>query len=247
MNNKQPGKPVVQTVLSPALLNLYELNSSIVVIIDVLRATSTIATALHHGAKEIIPVATVAECIQLGKQMDAITAGERDGKIAEGLQYGNTPSVYTPKFVGGKTVVLTTTNGTRLLHQALEADAEEIITGAFCNLSSVCQYLVQRQKNVLLACAAWRNRVNLEDTLFAGAVIDQIKDQFEIKGDSSQIAEILYQEARPGLFEYMKNKKASHYQRLMDQGLEADIRYCLSVNSADTLPVYENGRLAVRK
>ena len=84
-------------------MNLYDISDSIVVIIDVLRATSTIATALYNGAKEIIPVDSVAECIKLGKQMEVITAGERDGQIAEGLQYGNTPFQYTPEFIKGKT------------------------------------------------------------------------------------------------------------------------------------------------
>src|SRR6185312_6742477 len=111
--------PALITCLSPSLLHLYDVSSSIVVIIDILRATSTIATALYNGAKSIIPVNSVAECIKLGKQMEVITAGERDGKIADGLKYGNTPSQYTPAFVKGKTLVLTTTNGTRLLHMAL--------------------------------------------------------------------------------------------------------------------------------
>ena len=87
--------PLLTTVLSPSLLNLYDISDSIVVIIDVLRATSTIATALYNGAKAIIPVDSVAECIKFGRQMEVITAGERDGQIAEGLQYGNTPLQYT--------------------------------------------------------------------------------------------------------------------------------------------------------
>ncbi|MEO7045033.1 MAG: 2-phosphosulfolactate phosphatase, partial [Ferruginibacter sp.] len=89
------NKPSLFTSLSPALLNLYDVSSSIVVIIDVLRATSTIATALYNGAKAIVPVDSVAECIRIGKQIDAITAGERDGQIAEGLQHGNSPFEYS--------------------------------------------------------------------------------------------------------------------------------------------------------
>src|SRR5579862_5531230 len=126
MKLKKHDRPTLATSLSPSLLNLYDVSSSIVVIIDVLRATSTIATALYNGAKSIIPVDSVAECIKLGKQMDVITAGERDGKIADGLKYGNTPLQYTSKFVKGKTLVLTTTNGTRLLHMALAEGARGI-------------------------------------------------------------------------------------------------------------------------
>src|ERR1041384_470794 len=143
-------KPSLYTSLSPALLDLYEINHAIVVIIDVLRASSTIATALYNGAKCIIPVDSVAKCIELGKKIEAITAGERDGKIAEGLEYGNSPFEYPKEFISGKTLVLTTTNGTKLLHMALERGSQHIITGSFPNLSAVCEYLVQQNQPVLL-------------------------------------------------------------------------------------------------
>jgi 2-phosphosulfolactate phosphatase len=239
--------PLLNTVLSPSLLNLYDLSNSIVVIIDVLRATSTIATALHNGAKEIIPVDSVAECIKLGRQMEVITAGERDGQIAEGLQFGNTPFQYTPEFIKGKTLVLTTTNGTKLLHMALAANAKGIITGSFCNISAVCDYLVKQNKDILLACAAWKNRINIEDSLFAGAVINRIKSHFHLNCDAAQIAETLYLQAKDDLFEFMKQHNASHYQRLMGFGLEEDIRYCLTEDNANILSIYTNGRLVAGK
>ena len=135
-------KPSLYTCLSPALLHLYNVSDSIVVIIDVLRATSTIATALHNGAAEIVPIDNVGECIKLGTELNAITAGERDGQVAEGLQYGNSPFEYPVSFIAGKTLVLTTTNGTKLLHMALANGAQEIITGSFPNISSVCNYLL---------------------------------------------------------------------------------------------------------
>jgi 2-phosphosulfolactate phosphatase len=235
--------PALHTVLSPSLLNLYDISNSIVVIIDILRATSTISTALFNGAKQIIPVDSVAECIKLGKQMDVITAGERDGKIAEGLQYGNTPFQYSSEFIKGKTLVLTTTNGTKLLHMALAANAKAIITGSFCNISSVTDYLSAQNKNVILACAAWKNRINIEDTLFAGALINRIKNQFDINCDASKIAETLYLQANGELFNFMKEQNASHFQRLMGFGLEEDIRYCLTNDIANILSIYTNGRL----
>jgi len=139
-------KPSLFTSLSPALVHLYDVTNSIVVIIDVFRATSTIATALHNGAKCVIPVDSVSRCMELGRQIEGITAGERDGKIAEGLEYGNSPFEYPREFVEGKTLVLTTTNGTRLLHMALEKGAREIITGSFPNLSAVCDHIVEMKK-----------------------------------------------------------------------------------------------------
>src|SRR5437868_13494655 len=119
-------KPTLFTSLSPALLNLYDISSATVVIIDVLRATSTIATALYNGAKAVIPVDSVSRCIEISKQIQGITAGERDGKIAEGLEYGNSPFEYPREFIGGKTLVLTTTNGTKLLHMSLDRGANQI-------------------------------------------------------------------------------------------------------------------------
>ena len=236
-------KPSLHTSLSPALLHLYNVSNSIVVIIDVLRATSTIATVLHNGAKCIIPVDSVAACIRIGKQIEGITAGERDGQIAEGLAHGNSPFEYPREFVGGKTLVLTTTNGTKLLHMALEKGAKKIITGSFGNLSAVCDYLIEQKRHVILGCAAWKDRVNIEDTLFAGAVINRIKDQFSISCDSSQMAENMFDSAQPDLYEFMKERNATHYLRLTNFNLEKDIRYCLLPDSAPSLPVYLEGKL----
>ena len=243
MRTAKNETPTLNTVLSPSLLNLYDVSDCTVVIIDILRATSTIAAALFNGAKSVIPVDSVAGCIKLGKQMEVITAGERDGKIAEGLQYGNTPLQYTEDFIKGKTLVLTTTNGTKLLHKALAANAATIITGSFCNISSVCEFLVKKKSNVILACAAWKNRINIEDTLFAGAVINRIKKNFDVNCDASQIAESLYLQANGNLLDFMKEKNASHYHRLMNFGLEDDIRFCLTEDNANILSIYSNGRL----
>ena len=240
-------KPTLHTCLSPSLLNLYDVHSSIVVIIDVLRATSTIATALYNGAKNIIPVDSVAECIRLGKQIEGITAGERDGQIAEGLKHGNSPFEYPKEFINGKTLVLTTTNGTKLLHMALDNGAQTIITGSFPNLSAVCDYLSAQKKNVILGCAAWKDRINIEDTLFAGAVINQLKEHFYINCDSSKIAETLYNDASGDLYQFLKNKDASHYHRLTGFGLEKDIRYCLTKDIANVLCLYQDGSLVVSR
>jgi 2-phosphosulfolactate phosphatase len=237
------AKPSLHTVLSPALLDLYEIKDSVVVVIDVLRATSTIATALSNGAAAVIPVDDIAKCINISNAIGGITAGERDGRIAEGLQYGNSPFEYPPDFIKGKTLVLTTTNGTKLLHMALARGASHIITGSFPNYSAVCAYLISQNKHVILACAAWKDRVNIEDTLFAGAVISRIKEHFSIQCDSSHIAESLYENAREDLFGFLKAKDATHYHRLTGYGLEADLRYCLSADIANVLPFYENERL----
>lgn len=236
------NKPVLHTILSPRLFNLYDISNSVVVIIDVFRATSTIATALFNGAKKIIPVDDVAKCIELGNATpNSITAGERDGKIIDGLSNGNSPAEYPRSFIEGKILVLTTTNGTKLLHIALKNGADEVITGTFPNLSAVCDHLVVKNKNVILACSAWKDKFNLEDTLFAGAVINRIKENFTIHCDSSLMAEEMYLLHKHEMKNFIR--RTTHWHRLAAFGLEKDLEYCVSEDVANVLPVYINESL----
>ena len=235
----------MHTLLSPRLLDLYDVDGSIVVIIDVFRATSTIVTALYNGAEKVIPVSGVEDCIAIGKKLDAVTAGERDGKIIEGLQHGNSPAEYFRSFIEGKTLVLTTTNGTKLLHMALDRNAAEVITGSFPNLSSVCDHLASSKKNIILGCSAWKDRFNLEDTLFAGAVISQIKKYFTIHCDSSLMAEDMYQLHCKDIYAFIK--QTTHWHRLAGYGLEKDLEYCVTEDVANVLPVYKNNALVICK
>jgi 2-phosphosulfolactate phosphatase len=237
-------KPVLHTLLSPRLLDLYEVNDSIVVIIDVFRATSTITTALYNGAEKVIPVSGVEDCIAIGKKLNAVTAGERDGKIIEGLQHGNSPAEYPRSFIEGKTLVLTTTNGTKLLHMALDRGASEVITGSFPNLSSVCEHLATLNKNVILGCSAWKDRFNMEDTLFAGAVISKIKKYFTVHCDSSLMANDMYQLHCNNIYSFIR--KTTHWHRLASYGLEKDLEYCVTADVANVLPQYYDGALIVK-
>ncbi len=237
------NKPVLHTVLSPKLLKLYDCTNTVVVIIDVFRATSTIATALYNGAARIIPVDTVEKCIAIGAQTKGITAGERDGKVIPGLQYGNSPAEYPESFIKGKTLVLTTTNGTKLLHMALNAGAAKVITGSFPNLSAVCDFLVKENKNVLLGCSGWKDKFNLEDTLFAGAVINKIKENFTIHCDSSLMAEQMYIQHKDDMLPFIRS--LTHWHRLEKFGLEKDLEYCVTPDVANVLPLYKNGDLVV--
>jgi 2-phosphosulfolactate phosphatase len=239
------NKPTLQTSISPALLHLYDLSNSVVVIIDVFRATSTIAAALYNGARAIIPVDSVPKAIEISKNIDGIAAGERDGKIAEGLQHGNSPLEYPREFIENKTLVLTTTNGTRLLQMALDKNADTIISGSFPNLSAVCDFLVAEKKNVVLGCAGWKDRFNLEDTLFAGAVIHRLKNEFTIHCDSSLMAETMYAKHKSNLVKFAP--QLTHYHRLVERfGLIEDIKFCLTPDLAHVLPIYNDGKLIAK-
>ncbi|MEN9381989.1 MAG: hypothetical protein RI940_870 [Bacteroidota bacterium] len=241
MSKQNSEKPSLHTLLTPQLLDLYEIKNSIVVIIDVFRATSTMATALYNGASKIIPVDSAEACIEMGKATGGITAGERDGKIIPGLAYGNSPSEYPRSFIENKTLVITTTNGTKLLHMALKMGAKEVITGSFPNLSNVVAYLKAQNAPVILGCSGWKNRFNIEDTLFAGAVIEAVKDNFTIHCDSSFMANQLYNQQKHNLPEYIKT--LTHWHRLAAYGLEADMQYCVSIDTAPCLPIFKDGAL----
>jgi len=237
------SKPRLEVCLSPALLHLFEVKDVVVVIIDIFRATSTIAAALDNGASYVLPVSSVAECIELGTIIDnSVTAGERDGKIVEGLKHGNSPLEYPTSFIQNRPLILTTTNGTKLLNMV--DGAAEIIAGSFLNLDAVCNYLLKIGKNVLLGCAAWKDRYNLEDTLFAGAVVNKIGHAFNINCDSARAANHLYETSvRGGFLGVLKD--SSHYRRLASFGLEKDMEYCTTPNLHPIVPILKNGKLIV--
>ena len=233
-------KHKLEVCLSPALLHLYDTNNCNVVIIDIFRATSTITAALHNGAACVIPVASVEECIVIGNQTpNSITAGERDGKVATGLAYGNSPFEYPADFINGKTLVLTTTNGTKLLHMV--KGASNIIIGSFLNLDAVIDFLKKDDKPVILGCAAWKDRFNLEDTLFAGAVANALQQDFTINCDSARAAIHLHEASKGEYLAFLKN--SSHYNRLSGYGLIKDLEYCTSTNLHPIVPILQGDQL----
>ncbi|MDR3697151.1 2-phosphosulfolactate phosphatase [Mucilaginibacter sp.] len=226
--------------LSPALIPLYNVEDYIVVIVDIFRATSSICYGIENGAEAIIPVSLVEECAAYReKGLNYLLAAERDGKVVEGFDFGNSPFSYTKEKVAGKTVVLTTTNGTHALH--LSRAAKKIVIGSFLNLTSLCNWLKAQNDNVLLVCAGWKNNFNLEDTLFAGAVVEQLKaGEFKLD-DAAIAANDLYQVGEHDLNEYLK--KTSHSERLKKLGIEKDIEFCLQVDLITAIPVLKEDKL----
>lgn len=234
------GLPLLEVCLSPALLHLFDTKDTTVVIIDIFRATSTIAAALDNGATQVIPVADISECIAIGASLPhSLTAGERDGQVAPGLDYGNSPLEYPRSFVEGRTLVLTTTNGTRLLHMVQDAGA--IITGSFLNLTAVCDFLSRGQNKVLLACAGWKDRFNMEDALFAGAVAARLQDHFTIRCDSARAAIALHEASNGDYLGFLRG--STHYIRLTGFGLQQDLAYCTTPDLHPIVPVLQGNAL----
>ena len=230
----------IETCLTPALLPLYPIENSIAVIIDIFRATSSICYGIENGAEAIIPVAQVEECTAYReKGLDYLLAAERNGEVVAGFDFGNSPFSYTKEKVAGKTIVLTTTNGTHALH--LSRAAKKIVIGSFLNLSALCIWLKSQQENILLVCAGWKNNFNLEDTLFAGAVVDQLKTSNYQLDDPSIAANDLFELGKNDLNLYLQ--KTAHSDRLKKLGIEEDIRFCLQVDLTTAIPVLEGEKL----
>lgn len=226
----------VDACFSPYLYPVYKDEESIVVIIDVFRATSAICVAFHHGAEKIIPVATVEEA-QAYKEQGFLAGAERDALKIEGFDFGNSPYDYMGDHVKGKTIALTTTNGT----QAIEAarNAYKVVVGSFLNIDVLCSWLAKQNKNILLLCSGWKNKFNLEDALFAGAVTEQIirrSNDYKL-GDGCLALKYLYAQAQDKPAKFLVH--SSHKERLAKLGLKRDIKYCLTPNTAPVVPVLE--------
>lgn len=233
----------IEVCLTPALLNLYDIEESVVVVIDILRATSSIVYGIDNGAAAIIPVAQVEDCLSYADK-GFLLAAERNGEVVEGYDFGNSPFSYVSDKIKGKTVVLTTTNGTKALHLARDR-AHQVVIGSFLNLEALCNWLKIQDKNVLLLCAGWKDKFNLEDTLFAGAVVNALRKDFMHFDDSCVAAEDLYLLAKDDLRTYLH--KSSHSHRLAELNIEEDVKFCLQLNICQTIPVLVGEALVALK
>jgi 2-phosphosulfolactate phosphatase len=232
--------PKLDVCLTPELLPLFKLEDKIVVIIDVLRATSCMVTGFAHGIAEILPVSTLEESAAYGL-LGYITAAERNGLKVEGFDLDNSPFSYMDPVLRGKKICVTTTNGTRAIVQS--ASAKKVIIGSFLNLKAVCDYLYIRGLDAILLCAGWKGQINAEDTLFAGAVVEKLKDSFRAGNDSALLAAHLYAMQQNQLGEFLK--ESSHYKRLNRLKIFKDIDFCLQHSVYDCLPRLENNVLVV--
>jgi len=233
----------LEVCLTPALIDLYAIEDSIVVVIDILRATSSMVYGIDNGAAAIIPVAQVEDCLNYADK-GYLLAAERNGEVVEGYNFGNSPFSYTADKVAGKTIVLTTTNGTKALHLARKR-ASQVVIGSFLNLGALCDWLKKQDKNVLLLCAGWKDQFNLEDTIFAGAVVHQLRSLFTTFDDAGVAAEDLYLMAKDNLRAYIG--KSAHSHRMLALHIEEDVNFCLQVDICKAIPVLEGDNLVAIK
>jgi 2-phosphosulfolactate phosphatase len=219
-----------------------ELKDKTVVLIDLFRATSTMLAALANGCKEIVPSAEIEEVINMSKNYEKdsyLLCGERNIQAIDGFHLSNSPLEYTTEKVSGKTLLMTTTNGTQAFKRA--TDAAEVLICSLTNVDTVAGYLAEQQNDVVFICAGTDGQFTTDDVVTAGAVIYRLTnmvDNLEL-GDLAVVAKILYQHYADDLHGLLRN--STHYRRLMDAGLEKDIEYCLTLNAAPVTGIYKDG------
>lgn len=228
----------IDVCLSPELLPLYSLEDKTVVVVDILRATSCMVTAFAHGAESIQPIANLDECRKM-KLRGYVISGERDGKKVEDFDKGNSPFEYMGDQVRGLKIAFTTTNGTQAIEKSKQA--KEVIVGSFLNLSSVVRYLLFSRNNILVVCAGWKGKLNLEDTLFAGALVEKLKNHIEPDCDAPIIAQNLYNQAKSNLIGVLET--SSHVKRLNRLNIHKDIEFCLTEDQYHVVPKLVNNSL----
>ncbi len=230
----------IEVCLTPELIHQHELERKIVVVVDIFRATSCIVTGLANGVAAIKPVGEIDETLALGKQ-GYLMAGERGGKKVDGFDMGNSPFEYLDEELVGRKVAISTTNGSKTILKS--AGADEILVGAFLNLKATVTYLLDKGKSVLIHCAGWKGTVNIEDTLYAGALIDELAEEMELSGDSAVLAHQLF----VGNHENIEAiaGQSSHAKRLAGFGVEKDLVFCMTENEYNVLVRLEGDQLVV--
>lgn len=223
----------IDVCLSPDLMHLYKTDDRAIVVVDILRATSCMTTALAYGVKSIMPFASLEECRAM-KDQGYFTTAERDGKKVEGFDLGNSPFEYMDERLKGQKIAFTTTNGTQAIAKSI--GAREVAIGSFLNISALADHLRKGKDNILIVCAGWKGRFNLEDTLFAGALIELLGDHVELECDAPHASVHLYRAAKDDMFSFLKD--ASHVKRLAKLNITKDIQFCLERDKYPVVPLY---------
>ena len=233
--------------LLPSPLNSHLVSNRVVVVIDVLRATSVMVHALSQGAQEIIPVKTVDEAFQMAKtfpEKTALLGGERESRRIAGFDLGNSPQEYMAWKVRGKRLILTTTNGTKAFYSV--SSAKEVLVGSFFNISAVAERCLELNRDLLIYPSGDEGDFSLDDTVCGGMLVDRIlkKSNMAIDlTDACHSARILYQGFEDHLVEALHLSR--HGKELIDRGYGDDLPYCAQIDIAEIVPAFREGVIKI--
>jgi 2-phosphosulfolactate phosphatase len=230
----------VEICFTPAVYNTFRNNEAIVVVVDILRATSAIVTAFMNGAERIIPVATLEEAKDY-KNQGYLVAAERDGIIRDFADFGNSPFNFTAERIKGKEIVYSTTNGTNTIMMA--SHSYQVLIGAYMNHQALVDHIIRENRDLLVLCAGWKQKFNLEDTLFAGALAQAVLEHgnYLTVCDSTYAAIDLWDLAKTDLMGYIE--KVAQRHRLKKNGLDDVLEYCHTFDLTEKIPVLKKNYL----
>ena len=214
----------------------------LVVVVDILRATTSICTAIDSGVSAILPVSSIEEA-KVKKAEGYIVASERNSIKLDFADLGNSPLGFIDDKYIGKEIVLSTTNGTKAIANAKKEKAKEIFIGSFLNLESLSQHLLKKEDNIIILCSGWKGVFNLEDSLFAGALATLLLQdkEYEIGNDAVQMSALLWGKAKTNLLPFISQTDA--YRRLVKNGLEKEMEYIFTLNQISTIPILRKDRI----
>lgn len=220
-----------------------DLSNTVCIVLDIFRATSCIVTAMANGCNRIIPASAIEDAHVLSSQIGpALLAGERQSIKIKGCDLGNSPFEFCREKVQGKTIIMTTTNGTLAIKMTEEAYCTLI--GCFLNAKAVCQRAKEHGKDILIVCAGTDGLFSLEDTLCAGLLVHLLKDENEIKmTDSALGALLMYDAAKDKLIETAVRSRNGN--RLYNLNRMDDIKYCFGIDTLYIIPQYREGKIMV--
>ncbi len=230
----------IEVCFTPATYDVFKKDEAVVVVVDVLRATSAIVTAFMNGVKRILPVGTLEEAKDY-KSKGYIVAAERDGVVRDFADFGNSPYNFKREKIKGKEIVYSTTNGTNSIMMAKHS--HRVLIGTYLNHQALVDYIIKEDRDLIILCAGWKNKFNLEDSLFAGSLSRTLiqSGHFESICDSTVAAIDLWGVAEKNLMAYIE--KAAQRHRLAKNGLDDVIEYCHTFDQTDIIPVLKENYL----
>jgi len=239
----------LETLFIPEEVKNKELAGKLVVVIDVLRASSTIVTALANGCNGFIPIFSPDQAKKKAQQFEKerlLLGGEREGIKIEGFDLGNSPREYKGEVVKDKTIIFSTINGVKTLEMV--KNAHRIIIGSFLNLHAVGNYCANYQGDILIICAGNEGKYSLEDAACAGMLIDSLKNALSDacqESDSNLTAQLLYEKFGNNILKILQ--KSQHGRYLESIGLEKDLRFCSQLDFFHIVPIFGDGLISLNE
>ena len=237
----------IEVFFSPASVDELSMRGRNVVIIDVLRASTTICTALRNGAREIIPTPDTESATKISANLSAdsrLLGGERQGKKIDGFDLGNSPLEYTPEKVGGKTIIFTTTNGAGAIYKCRYASMA--LVGTFVNISSIVRTMVDIGGTWTILCSGREGAFSAEDATCAGMIISKVQSEVEVETDDAGLTfGILYRHFKRSILGMMK--KSQHGKYLMSIGFSDDLKFCAAIDTVPVVPMLEGSGIKLKQ